>query len=125
MQKRISILSILKKPRSTVEESTCLPHPARRRNTLLISGMHVDSVERPDISCTKPCSCSRTALFRLRSADFRHFTSTYRSGNHPFYKKDGGPLIADAGRVDRFKNKYGSLGGLGEVPGAGGAKEEK
>jgi|UniRef100_A0A7S4G8G4 ribosomal protein L31 len=47
------------------------------------------------------------------------------SGNHPFYKKDGGPLIADAGRVDRFKNKYGSLGGLGEVPGAGGAKEEK
>eukprot|EP00667_Euglena_gracilis_P017701 EG_transcript_18705 len=41
------------------------------------------------------------------------------SGNHPFYQNKGGVVVSDAGRLERFKNKYGKLGGLGsfgEVP---------
>ena len=38
---------------------------------------------------------------------------------HPFYQNKGGVVVSDAGRLDKFRNKYskfGNLGSLGNVP---------
>ncbi|CAM6120618.1 unnamed protein product [Calypogeia fissa] len=38
------------------------------------------------------------------------------SGNHPFYQGNKTTLLLDADRVDKFTQRYGSLGGLSTVP---------
>eukprot|EP00850_Spirogloea_muscicola_P014680 SM000107S14046 [mRNA] locus=s107:138952:139686:- [translate_table: standard] len=38
------------------------------------------------------------------------------SGNHPFYQGNSTTLVTDADRVDKFKQRYGAISGLGEIP---------
>lgn len=38
------------------------------------------------------------------------------SGNHPFFQGSKNTLLLDRDRVDKFKQRYGTMGGLSEVP---------
>ncbi|KAL2613807.1 hypothetical protein R1flu_025499 [Riccia fluitans] len=38
------------------------------------------------------------------------------SGNHPFFQGNKGALVLDADRVDKFKQRYGNLSTLNEIP---------
>lgn len=50
----------------------------------------------------------------------KEYVTDIWSGNHPFYNKEG-VFVANAGRIDKFKDKFGSLGKLSDVPSGGGA----
>lgn len=50
----------------------------------------------------------------------KEYVTDIWSGNHPFYNQDG-VFVANAGRIDKFKDKFGSLGKLSDIPSGGGS----
>eukprot|EP00475_Leptophrys_vorax_P025048 TRINITY_DN34929_c0_g1_i1.p1 TRINITY_DN34929_c0_g1~~TRINITY_DN34929_c0_g1_i1.p1 ORF type:complete len:142 (-),score=23.96 TRINITY_DN34929_c0_g1_i1:130-555(-) len=38
------------------------------------------------------------------------------SGNHPFFQGSKNTLISEAGRVDKFNQRYGALGTMSKIP---------